>query len=176
MIRITLNGKPLDESSLEGAMVEMVVAHLRETLGSIRHPETGEFPTIAVTGTNLDSLQCQVEGSPELLALVQSRLAEESSDGPVQLGAEGSEAAPPAAPTMPVAFLSYAFEDRELARRIAEALMAQGVDTWWAEWCIASGDSIRQRIDEGLGRCTHFIVLLTPASIGKPWVNLEIEQ
>lgn len=175
MIRITLNGKPLDESSLEGAMVEMVVAHLRETLGAIRHPETGEFPTIAVTGTNLGSLQCQVEGSPELLALVQARLADETSDELVQPDAEATEAAPSATPTTPVAFLSYAFEDRELARRIAEGLMAQGVDTWWAEWCIASGDSIRQRVDEGIGRCTHFIVLLTPQSIGKPWVNLEID-
>lgn len=40
---------------------------------------------------------------------------------------------------------------------------------------ITAGDSIRQRIDEGIGECTHFIVLLTPKSITKPWVNLEID-
>ena len=70
VIKITLNGKPFDPDSIEGAIVEMLVDHLREHLGSIRHPETGEFPTIAVTGSDLSNLVCHVEGSPELLALV----------------------------------------------------------------------------------------------------------
>lgn len=72
-------------------------------------------------------------------------------------------------------FLSYASEDRELAGRIATALNAAGVQTWWAEWEIRSGESIRQRIEVGLETCTHFIVLLTPTSIVKPWVNQEID-
>jgi len=38
-----------------------------------------------------------------------------------------------------------------------------------------AGDSLRQRIDEGLGACTHFLVLLTPTSISKPWVNQEMD-
>jgi hypothetical protein len=42
MIRVDLNGKPFDKDSLEGAVVEIFIAHLREALGSIRHPETGE--------------------------------------------------------------------------------------------------------------------------------------
>lgn len=174
MIRVTLNGKPFDKDSLEGALVEMFVAHLRETLGSIRHPETGEFPTIAVTGTDLSNLTCQVEGSPELIALVQAKLAEENASEDAS-PEDGSDSETPAEQVAPTAFLSYAFEDSDLAKRIAEALMARGIDTWWAQWCIAAGDSIRQRIDEGLENCTHFIVLLTPESITKPWVNLEID-
>ena len=75
----------------------------------------------------------------------------------------------------PKVFLSYAFDDSALARRIAEALRANGVDTWFADWCISAGDSIRQRIDEGLGDCTHFVVLLTPRSIDKPWVRQEMD-
>ena len=75
----------------------------------------------------------------------------------------------------PKVFLSFAFEDQPLAKRIAQMLQANGIDTWWAEWCIGSGDSIRQRIDEGLGDCTHFVVLLTPASVAKPWVAAEID-
>lgn len=175
MIRITLNGKPFNKGSLEGAMVEALVGHLREKLGSIRHPETGEFPTIAVTGTDLSSLTCHVEGTPELLAMVRARFAQGDDDAPGTATLEGAEDAVEEKPGRPKAFLSYAFEDSELARGIAEALMAQGIDTWWAQWCITSGDSIRQRIDEGIGECTHFIVLLTPQSITKPWVNLEID-
>lgn len=75
----------------------------------------------------------------------------------------------------PKVFLSFAFEDMALAGKIAHTLQAGGVDTWWAEWCISAGDSIRQRIDDGLQGCTHFVVLLTPNSIEKPWVNAEID-
>ena len=72
-------------------------------------------------------------------------------------------------------FLSYTSDDTELARRIAETLMAAGINTWWDKWCIYSGDSLRQKIDEGLADCTHFLVLLTPRSIDKPWVNAEMD-
>jgi TIR domain len=176
VIQVTLNGKPFDENSLEGAIVQMLVSHLRESLGSIRHPETGEFPTIVVTGSDMANLKCHVEGSSELLELVQARLAE---DGDAREGRQNDESSEEPqqvnGPEMPLVFLSCAYEDAELARRIAEALVASGIDTWWADWCIAAGDSIRQRVDEGIGNCTHFIVLLTPRSIGRPWVNLEID-
>lgn len=75
----------------------------------------------------------------------------------------------------PKVFLSFASEDEDLAAEIARKLQGTGIDTWWSQWCIRAGDSIRQRIDEGLAECTHFIVLLTPQSIGKPWVNAEID-
>lgn len=78
-------------------------------------------------------------------------------------------------PSAPKVFLSYAFDDQPLAKRIAQTLQANGIDTWWAEWCIAPGDSIRQKIDEGLGNCSHFVVLLTPASVDKPWVAAEMD-
>lgn len=75
----------------------------------------------------------------------------------------------------PQVFLSYAFEDTDFAGRVAHALQVQGIDTWWAGWCIAAGDSLRQKIDQGLAGCTHFIVLLTPNSIEKPWVKQEMD-
>lgn len=75
----------------------------------------------------------------------------------------------------PKVFLSFASEDQTLAGRIARTLQANGIDTWWAEWCIGAGDSIRQRIDEGLGNCSHFVVLLTPRSVVKPWVAAEMD-
>ncbi len=75
----------------------------------------------------------------------------------------------------PKAFLSFAWEDHHLAQAIAEGLQAQGVDVWWAQWEICAGDSLRQKIDQGLLLCTHFIVLLTPNSIDKPWVKQEMD-
>lgn len=75
----------------------------------------------------------------------------------------------------PAVFLSYTHEDRDLAEKIATQLTTVGIDTWWDEWEIRAGDSIVQKIDEGLGDCTHFIVLLTPRSIDKPWVKAEMD-
>ena len=71
--------------------------------------------------------------------------------------------------------MSFAWEDRELAKTIADTLQANGIETWWAEWEIRAGDSLRQKIDEGLKNCTIFLVLLTPKSIKKPWVNQEMD-
>ena len=62
-----------------------------------------------------------------------------------------------------------------MAEHIARSLMTAGIDTWWDGWSIAAGDSIRQRIEEGLEGCSHFVVLLTPASIAKPWVQEEVD-
>ena len=38
----------------------------------------------------------------------------------------------------PKVFLSFAFDDQPLAKRIAHTLQANGIDTWWEEWCIAT--------------------------------------
>lgn len=74
------------------------------------------------------------------------------------------------------AFICHASEDKELARRIATALTSNGISTFFDEWEIRAGDSIRVKIEEGLIDCTHFVVLLTPRSIEKPWVNAEIDS
>lgn len=73
------------------------------------------------------------------------------------------------------AFLCHATEDYLLAREIAGALQFAGIETFFAGWSIGTGDSIRDRIDTGLKECTHFVVLLTEASIAKPWVITEID-
>lgn len=174
MIRLEMNGKPFNpkdftEQILKAAM-EQAAAEMHEKVSSIRHPDTGEFPTVVVSGTGLDDMSMRIEGSPELLALVHERLGLETNS---ESACEVVTASTP--PPVPKVFLSYAWEDRELAAQIAHTLQANGIDTWWAEWCISAGDSLRQKIEEGLGECTHFVVLLTPNSIVKPWVNLEID-
>ena len=171
MIRFEFNGKPLRLGDLEQAIVkaamEEIAVHVKAQIGSIRHPESGEFPTIVVMGDSLENLSCKVEGSPEMLALVKERLGDDDEITLVQT--------PPSHQEPTLAFLSYGGEDRELAEKIAKALRGKGIDTWLDKWCIRSGDSLRQKIDEGLGKCTHFIVLLTPTSLTKPWVNQEMD-
>jgi hypothetical protein len=165
-IHFEIDGRPMKPGDIadvvEQAILKQIEEHLREKIGTIRDPETGEFPTVVVSGESLDRLTIHAEGSPALLALVEERLGQ----------GENREEQMPA---IPRAFLCYGTEDKPLAEKIASAMQSSRIDTWWANWCISAGDSLRQRIDEGLGDCTHFIVLLTPTSIKKPWVNQEMD-
>ncbi|RWP09999.1 toll/interleukin-1 receptor domain-containing protein [Mesorhizobium sp.] len=163
-------GRPFDSGDFakdfEAAAVESIKEQLWERFSAIRHPDTGEFPTVLVLGAALDDLRLSIEGSPQLLALVRDKMSDNERESTVFLPLQKGSLK---------AFLSYSFDDRDLAETVARALMADGVDTWWAEWEIRSGDSLRRKIDEGLGNCTHFIVLLTPSAMQKPWVQQEMD-
>jgi hypothetical protein len=171
MIKFSIGGRNIEPENLGDALMQMVLenvrAELMEKIGSLRDPETGEFPTVVVRGDSLEDLSIQVEGSPELVALVRERLEPTEE--------EGEEGPKPSKDAQLKVFLSYASDDKDLAKKLAESLQANGLETWWDGWCIYPGDSLRQRIDEGIAGCTHFLVLLTPASIGKPWVNQEMD-
>ena len=173
MVRFELNGKPLDPKTfqdqfLKGVM-ERAAAHMQQRLSSIRHPVTGEVPTVLVSATSLSDIRATVEGSPELLAVVAERL------GKVRAGDQGEGDGQLLPVSSPRVFLSYAWEDSDLAGRIARALQANGIDTFWAEWSIGLGDSLVQKVNEGLSDCTHFVALLTPVSMTKPWVQQEMD-
>lgn len=75
----------------------------------------------------------------------------------------------------PYAFLCHASEDQPLVERLASDLRAAGIETFFDKWEIRSGDSLRQKIDEGLGQCTHFLALLSPVSLTKSWVKAELD-
>jgi TIR domain len=173
MIRLEVNGRPFNPQSfqeqlMKGAM-ESLGEHLHSRISSIRDPDTGEFPTVLVTATGMADISAQVEGSPALLAIVKQRLNNQAAVPFQELEK------PVDVPKTPVVFLSYAWEDSDLAGRIARSLQANGIDTWWAGWSMKAGDSLPQKINEGLAGCTHFVVLLTPASMQKPWVKQEMD-
>lgn len=121
-------GRPFDAEDFakdfEEAAIDNIKEQLRERFSAIRHPDTGEFPTVLVLGDALDDLRLSIEGSPQLLALVKDKMSENEQESttflPLQKG-------------VPKAFLSYSFDDRDLAEKVARALMAHGIDTWWAE-------------------------------------------
>ena len=75
----------------------------------------------------------------------------------------------------PAAFLSHSRDDAVAAGALARDLRANGIDVWYSEWEIKLGDSLRRKIDEGIDRASHFLVLLTPASLASEWVNIELD-
>ena len=56
----------------------------------------------------------------------------------------------PAPPTRDV-FISYASEDKEVARALADALIALGLSVWFDEYELRVGDSLSRKIDEAFG-------------------------
>lgn len=154
-------------ADLQASILESVKAQLHERFSSLRHPGTGEFPTVQVLGNEIDDLRLLIEGSPELLAHVKERMSPEDQESTTFMAIQEVK--------VPKVFLSYAFDDGDMARRIANAMTEKGIDVWWAGWEMKAGDSLRQRIEEGLADCTHFVVLLTRTSINKPWVQQEMD-
>ena len=70
-------------------------------------------------------------------------------------------------------FLSYSSNDKPLAERLALDLSNRGIKVWLDEWEIVVGDSISQKIQEGLRQCQFVAIILTRNSIASGWVEKE---
>jgi adenylate cyclase len=69
-------------------------------------------------------------------------------------------------------FLSYAREDVDAARRLAQAIGAAGHEVWWDEH-IHGGSRFTSAIDQALKNAEAVIVLWSPASVESAWVQDE---
>lgn len=72
-----------------------------------------------------------------------------------------------------LAFVSYNKADKLVAREIALYLKASSVEVWYDEWQVEAGESVPGRIEDGLGRCTHFVILWSQHSSRSGWVSRE---
>jgi TIR domain len=72
-------------------------------------------------------------------------------------------------------FISHAAEDKAtVARPLAEALRKAGVRVWLDEHELKVGDSLSEKIDEGLARSRFGAVILSPAFLAKHWPKREL--
>jgi hypothetical protein len=62
-------------------------------------------------------------------------------------------------------FLSYASEDKELARQVRSALENEGVDVWFDEKKLESGDRYQETIAQNIRKSSFFIPLITPNTL-----------
>jgi hypothetical protein len=76
----------------------------------------------------------------------------------------------------PRAFLSHSWQDNDQVRPLAEQLQASGVAVWFDEWEMQPGDSLVQKIDEGLSDCDFFLVAISAASVSSKWVREELSS
>lgn len=73
-------------------------------------------------------------------------------------------------------FISHASEDKdEIVRPLANALMNEGLDVWYDEFTLRIGDSLRQKIDQGLANSRVGLVVLSSVFMSKGWTNYELD-
>ena len=72
-------------------------------------------------------------------------------------------------------FLSHNFADKPFARRLAIDLDAQGIRYWLDEAEIKVGESLIEKIREGLDAAAYVAVILSPDSVKSPWVQREVD-
>lgn len=79
-------------------------------------------------------------------------------------------------PEMWDVFISHAGEDKaEVALPLAEELTRYSYRVWLDKWILAPGDSLRQKIDEGLASFRLGVVILSEHFFRKPWPQAELD-
>ena len=73
-------------------------------------------------------------------------------------------------------FISHATEDKdEVVRRLANALVDEGLRVWYDEFELRIGDSLRRKIDSGLARSRFGVVVLSHSFFAKNWPQYELD-
>lgn len=72
----------------------------------------------------------------------------------------------------PDIFISYAHEDKDAARRFAEAFAAEGFSVWWDD-TIRSGEAFDKAIETALRGAKAVVPLWLPRSVDSRWVRAE---
>ncbi|OLE53678.1 MAG: hypothetical protein AUG51_12520 [Acidobacteria bacterium 13_1_20CM_3_53_8] len=76
---------------------------------------------------------------------------------------------------IPKVFVSYSSVDRSFARKLSKSLHSRGLRVWYDEWEIIVGDSITQKIEEGIISSSFLVIILSTASVSSPWVREELD-
>jgi hypothetical protein len=157
--------KGIFEDALEEA-VSSFGEILHNKAASVVDPETGEHSPVFVRRIGKEGWAIHTNGSRAFARALEQRL--DLNSGEVRRMNEPSE-------RKRLVYLAHASDDKGLVKPLAEGLMQRGIEVWYDNWEIGYGDSLRRKMEEGLGDCTHFVAFLTEASIKKPWVNEEID-
>ncbi len=73
-------------------------------------------------------------------------------------------------------FISHNKADKNVATNIAIFLTSESIDVWFDEWEISAGDSIIDEIENGLKKCTHFIIIWSKNAKKSKWVRKELKS
>lgn len=73
-------------------------------------------------------------------------------------------------------FISHAWADKaEFVDVFVKKAEAAGLKVWYDKFAMRWGDSLRQKIDEGLRSAYFGVVILSPNFFERPWPNYELD-
>jgi len=72
-------------------------------------------------------------------------------------------------------FLSHNYRDKEFVRKLALDLECHGIRVWLDEAELKIGDSLIEKIRDGIDNVNYVAVILSPNSIESRWVQKEID-
>lgn len=75
-----------------------------------------------------------------------------------------------------VAFLSHSSKDKPFIRQLAADLNSHGIDVWLDEQRIRVGDSIPEKIAQGLAGSDFFLIAISENSLESQWVQKELNN
>ena len=75
-----------------------------------------------------------------------------------------------------VAFLSHSSADKPFIRQLAADLAANNVEVWLDEQRIRVGDSIPEKIAQGLAESDFFLIGISHNSVNSAWVQKELNN
>ena len=71
-------------------------------------------------------------------------------------------------------FLSHTTTDKDIVEPIGSFLASRGLTVWLDSWRMTAGDSLIQKIGEGIEASDRLVVFLTPNSVESNWVKKEV--
>ena len=72
-------------------------------------------------------------------------------------------------------FISHNYKDKPMARKIAKELDKYGIKVWIDESEIRLGDSLIEKIKDGLDHMDFLIALISENSVHSEWVKKELD-
>lgn len=72
-------------------------------------------------------------------------------------------------------FISHSHKDKMVARTLAKKLNQYGIYTWIDEAEIKIGDSLIEKIRDGLDKVDYLIALISANSVESEWVKKELD-
>ncbi|UPG94307.1 toll/interleukin-1 receptor domain-containing protein [Luteibacter aegosomatissinici] len=75
-----------------------------------------------------------------------------------------------------IAFISHSSLDKPFIRQLAADLTARGIDVWLDEQRIRVGDSIPEKIAQGLAGSDYFLLAISENSAESEWVRKELNN
>jgi hypothetical protein len=72
-------------------------------------------------------------------------------------------------------FMSHFSGDKQFARKLCTDLTMQGLEVWFDDKEIEIGDSISDKIENGLKNAYSFLIVLSPEALTRAWVREELK-